>query len=329
MRQHRSNFETGADMAPVSASAHPDEVDVAIIGGGPAGLSAALILGRARRRVVVIDAGSPRNARAAQMHGFLSRDGLPPAKLLSVGRSEVRHYGVEIIASEVVDANSDLTLTLANGRVLRARHVVIATGAWDALPAIPGVAQRWGRDVLHCPYCHGWEVRDSRLGVLGTNDFSVGHALLVRQWSPDVIFFIHDLELAAGDEEKLEARGITIARGRVDGLYVERDRLSGVCLSDGRRVARDAIFIRTRNVTHPDGLVAQFGCATDSQGFVTVDKDGGTTVPHVWAAGNVVDPRLSVIASAGAAAMTAMAINADLVTEDVEFDLRGARPAAA
>jgi thioredoxin reductase len=326
MPQNTSNFETGVHVAPVSASADPEDLDVAIIGGGPAGLSAALILGRARRRVAVVDAGSPRNARASHMHGFLSRDGLPPAELLSIGRSEVRSYGVEIIDDQVVDANTDLTLTLSNGRKLGVRHVLIATGAWDALPAIPGLAQRWGRDVLHCPYCHGWEVRDARLGVIGTNTFSVGHALLIRQWSSDVTFFTHELNLAADDEYKLQARGITIIRGRVEGMHVEEDRLSGVCLGNGRRVPLDTIFIRTLNVMHPDGLVAQFGCAMDSQGFVAVDKDGRTSVPRVWAAGNVVDPRLSVIASAGTAAMSAMAINAELVAEDVELALEESPP---
>jgi thioredoxin reductase len=321
MPENIASYETGAALAPVSTASGPKVFDVAIIGGGPAGLSAALVLGRARRTVAVIDAGSPRNAPATEMHGFISRDGLSPAELLSVARSEVRDYGVELIATEVVDASPGFTLTLLSGEALRARHAVIATGATDVLPNIPGLVERWGRDVLHCPYCHGWEVRDARLGVLGTNSASVVHALLVRQWSSDVTFFTHDVTLSADEEQKLKARGITIATGRVASTWVELDRLAGVCLADGQRIARDAIFIRTDNAPHADGLIAQFGYATDNQGFAVVDKDGRTSVPRLWAAGNVVDPRLSVIASAGAAAMMAMAINADLVAEDVAREL--------
>ena len=163
--------------------------DVVVVGGGPAGLSAALVLGRARRRVAVVDAGAPRNAPAAHMHGYLSRDGLPPAELLAVGRAELTSYGVELIADHVVAADRGFVIRLGGGRVLTARRLLIATGIRDELPDIPGVRERWGRDLLHCPYCHGWEVRDQPLGVLGTQPAAAEHALLVRQWSADVIFF--------------------------------------------------------------------------------------------------------------------------------------------
>ncbi len=146
----------------------PETYDVAIIGGGPAGLSAALVLGRARRRVVVIDAGTPRNAPAAHMQGFLSRDGMPPAELLRAARAEVRRYGVEIVEDRVVDATAGFALRLAGGRTVEARRVLLATGATDELPDVAGARERWGRDLLHCPYCHGWEVRDQPIGVLGT-----------------------------------------------------------------------------------------------------------------------------------------------------------------
>ena len=134
--------------------------DVVIVGGGAAGLSAALVLGRARRRVAVIDAGAPRNAPAAHMQGFLSRDGMPPAELLAAGRAEVTGYGVEIIEDMVVGIEPGFTVRLANGDTLTARRVLVTTGVSDELPDIPGVQERWGRDLLHCPYCHGWEVRD-------------------------------------------------------------------------------------------------------------------------------------------------------------------------
>ncbi len=170
-----------------------------VVGGGAAGLSAALVLGRARRRVAVVDAGSPRNAPAAHMQGFLSRDGMPPGDLLAAGRAEVRGYGVEIVEDRVVGIAAGFTVRLAGGGVLEARRILLATGVRDELPDIAGVRERWGRDLLHCPYCHGWEVRDQPLGVLGTRPDAVGHALLVRQWSDDVVFFAHALDLGTDD----------------------------------------------------------------------------------------------------------------------------------
>jgi thioredoxin reductase len=292
--------------------------DVVVVGGGAAGLSAALVLGRARRRVAVVDAGAPRNAPAAHMQGFLSRDGMPPADLLAAARREVDRYGVELVDDQVVGIDAGFFVRLAGGRVLRARRILITTGVHDELPDIPGARERWGRDLLHCPYCHGWEVRDQPLGVLGTHPGAVEHALLVRQWSDDVVFFAHTLVLTHGDRDRLRARGIQIVYGEVDRLVVEADRLTGVRLVDGRVTARAAVFIRPRNAPHSDGLLAGLGCATDDAGFVTVDAAGRTSAFGVWAAGNVVDPRAQVIASAGAGNAAAIAMNADLVQEDVE-----------
>ena len=174
---------------------HNEVYDVVIVGGGAAGLSAALVLGRARRRVAVIDGGAPRNAAAAHMQGFLSRDGMPPAELLAAGRAEVTGYGVEIVNDQVLAIEPGFVVRLAGGRVLTARRILVATGAGDELPDIPGVRERWGKDLLHCPYCHGWEVRDEPLGVLGTHPMSVLHAQLVRQWSDDVVYFAHTNDL--------------------------------------------------------------------------------------------------------------------------------------
>jgi thioredoxin reductase len=144
-----------------------ESYDVAIVGGGAAGLSAALVLGRARRRVAVVDAGAPRNAPAAHMQGFLSRDGMPPADLLAAGRAEAAGYGVELVEDTVTAIEAGFVVRLAGGRALQARRILVATGARDELPEIPGVEARWGRDLLHCPYCHGWEVRDQPIGVAG------------------------------------------------------------------------------------------------------------------------------------------------------------------
>ena len=301
----------------VARTMSPPTYDVVIVGGGAAGLSAALVLGRARRRVAVVDAGEPRNAPAEHMHGFLSRDGMPPSELLGIGRAEVSAYGVELIAGRVASIEGAFDVRLAGGETLSARRILLATGVRDELPDIPGARERWGRDLLHCPYCHGWEVRDQPLGVLGTRPDAVQHALLVRQWSKDVVFFAHTLTLGADDLDKLAARGITLIPGPVDYLVVEEDRLTGVKLSGGRVIPRAAMFIRPVNVPHADGLAAGLGCDLDNAGFPIVDGSGRTTADGVWAAGNAVDPRLQVITSAGAGSAAAIAINADLVLEGV------------
>lgn len=302
-------------MTTTAGSTHHD---VVVVGGGAAGLSAALVLGRARRRVAVVDAGSPRNGPAAHMQGFLSRDGMPPGDLLAASRAEAQGYGVELIEDEVLGIEGGFAVRLGRGRVLDARRILIATGVRDELPDIPGVRERWGRDLLHCPYCHGWEVRDRPLGVLGTRPDAVQHALLVRQWSDDVVFFAHTLDPAPDDLAQLQARGVQLVSGKVAGLVIADDHLTGVALVDGRVVPRAAVFIRPVNVPHADGLLAGLGCDIDAAGFPLVDATGRTTTPGTWAAGNVVDPRLQVISAAGAGSVAAIAINADLVREDVE-----------
>jgi thioredoxin reductase len=297
--------------------------DVVVIGGGAAGLSAALVLGRARRRVAVIDAGAPRNAPAAHMQGFLSRDGMPPAELLQVGRAEVAAYGVHLVEGHVQAVAPGFHVGVADGPVLTARRLLVATGVGDELPDIPGVHERWGRDLLHCPYCHGWEVRDQPLGVLGSIPGSVLHAQLVRQWSDDVVFFAHTYELTPTERHELEARGIRIVEGTVARLVVDADRLTGVALADGTVVPRAAVFVRPGNRPHADGLLGELGCDLDAGGFVVVDATGRTSTPGVWAAGNVVDPRAQVITSAGAGSAAAIAINADLVQDDIRRAVRG------
>ncbi|MCU1372348.1 MAG: thioredoxin reductase [Ilumatobacteraceae bacterium] len=308
--------------------------DVAIVGGGAAGLSAALVLGRARRRILVIDAGAPRNAPAAHMQGFLSRDGMPPSELLAVGREEVAGYGVELVDDTVTSleqiSGGDVCspvevayrLHLAGGSAVDARRVLVTTGVSDHIPDLPGIRERWGRDLLHCPYCHGWEVRDEPLGVLGTNAGSVQHALLIRQWSSDVTFFAHTSELTDMECRRLDARGITVVFGEVARIVVEDDRLTGVELVDGRFMARTAVFVRPGIHPHPDGLLAGLGCHHDDTGFVTTDRTGRTSNPGVWAAGNVADPRAQVITAAGAGSAAAIAINNDLVQADTDRAVR-------
>jgi thioredoxin reductase len=294
--------------------------DVAVVGGGAAGLSAALVLGRARRRVAVIDAGSPRNAPAAHMQGFLSRDGLPPGDLLALGREEIEGYGVAIIPGSaggiVNERPSGFRVVLRDGRSVVARRLLIATGLRDEIPDIPGLRERWARDVLHCPYCHGFEVRDRKLGVLGGSPAAVRYAQIVRQWSDDLVYIAPVGSLAAAEREQLAARGIGIAEGAAQQVFVEGDRLRGVELDGGRIVACDALFVPPRFVPNSDLLVG-LGCDFDEDGWPITDADGLTSVAGVWVAGNVANARAQVITAAGEGSAAAIAINADLVEEDV------------
>ncbi|RSD21397.1 NAD(P)/FAD-dependent oxidoreductase [Amycolatopsis eburnea] len=285
--------------------------DVLVVGGGAAGLNAALMLGRARRRVAVVDARAPRNAPAEHMHGFLSRDGLPPSDLLEIGRAELAGYGVDVLEDSVTRLEPGFTARLASGRELTARRVLVATGVHDDLPDLPGLRESWGTDAVTCPYCHGYEVRDQPLGVLGTEPMSVEHALLVRQWSPDVVYFAHTAPPSEADRERLDARGIRVVDGVVTAVRREGGRLTGIELGD-RFVARTALFLRTRTVPH-DELLRGLGYVEGA-----VDPSGKTSVPGVWAAGNVVDARATVIIAAAQGAAAAGALNHDLVTEDVE-----------
>jgi thioredoxin reductase len=303
-----------------------NEYDVVVVGGGAAGLSSALVLARAQRRVAVVDAGEPRNAPAQHMQGFLSRDGLAPAELLRLGREEVTGYGADVIAGRVADVRRTtdpvphFEVELADGDLLGARRLLVATGLRDVLPDIPGVRERWGRDLLHCPYCHGYEVRSRPLGVLGGAAEAVAHAHLVRQWSDDVVLFTHTDAITEGDREKLLARAIGVVDGPVGRLVVDDDALTGVELSDGRVVPRVAVFVRPRMV--PDNRVlTALGCAVDDDGWAVTDPTGRTSVPGVWAAGNVADPRAQVITAAGQGSAAAIALNADLVDEAVAVAL--------
>ncbi|WP_306361252.1 NAD(P)/FAD-dependent oxidoreductase [Nocardia sp. CC227C] len=302
--------------------------DVLVIGGGAAGLSAALLLARSRRRVAVVDAGAPRNAPAAHMHGFLSRDGMNPLDLLTAGRAEVAGYGGELVADRVIaaecigtaDRTAGFTVRLASGRALRARRLLVASGLRDELPSLPGLRERWGRDVLHCPYCHGYEVADRPIGLLGAAESgpaarSVHLALALPQWSRDLVFFPHTFELSDADRARITARGVRIVDGKVSGVTVADDALRAVELADGASVARSALFVVADMI--PDNTVVDaLDCELTDSGFVRVDANGRTSVPGVFAAGNVVDPRSQVISAAGAAAAVAIAVNTDLTEED-------------
>ena len=302
------------------------ELDVVVIGGGAAGLSGALMLARARRSVVVVDAGTPRNAPAAGVHGLLGRDGTPPAELLDRGRAEVRSYGGEIVRGEVETVERDgdrFAVRVAGGGTLRARRLLVTTGLVDELPDVPGLRERWGRDVVHCPYCHGWEVRDRAIGVLATGPMSVHQALLFRQWSADVTLFTHRAPVPDPEQaERLAARGIAVVTGEVAALEVAGDRLTGVRLADGTVIAREVVAVAPRMVARA-GLLESLGLRavehpSGAGEHVPADPTGRTEVAGVWVAGNVTDLAAQVGAAAAAGAFAAAQINVDLVTEETD-----------
>ncbi|MGV9455978.1 NAD(P)/FAD-dependent oxidoreductase [Streptomyces sp. NPDC003635] len=297
--------------------------EVIVIGGGAAGLSAALVLGRARRRTLVVDAGEPRNAPSAHMQGYLSRDGMSPAEFLAIGREEIARYDVELVRDRAVDVTEGFTVTLESGRTVHARRLVIATGLKDELPNVPGLAERFGRDALHCPYCHGWEVRDQAFGVLATSPLSVHQALMVSQWSKDVTLFLHEVdesELSADDVRRLAVAGVDVVPGPVAEVLVEEDRLTGVRLSDGSTHAREVLFVAPRAVPRTD-LLQRLGAElteTPFGSYPVVDPTGLTSVPGVWAAGNAAGFAEQVVNAAAGGYRAGATINGELLMTDLD-----------
>ena len=300
--------------------------DVVVIGGGAAGLSGAVALARSRRSVLVVDDGSPRNAPAAHIHNFLTRDGTSPAELSALGRDEVTSYGGVVQSAQVtaLSRDGDGFRVELGPRSVTARRLLIATGLRDELPDIDGLATRWGTDVLHCPYCHGWEVRDGRIGVLATGPAAVHQALMFRQLSNRVIFLQHTGPTPNDEQvEQLHALGIEIVDGIVLAVDSADDRLAGVRLDDGRRVDLDALVVAPRAVARADllaplGLVPIDVLMGDHVIGTTIatDPTGKTVTPGVWAAGNVTSVQAQVVSSAAAGLMAGAAINADLILEE-------------
>ncbi|MCK8607936.1 NAD(P)/FAD-dependent oxidoreductase [Agromyces sp. C10] len=310
--------------------------DVLIVGGGSAGLSAALMLGRSRRRVLVVDEGRPRNRFAGHMHGVLGRDHTSPLDLLAAGRDELGRYdGVEIREGVVTAAAAQadgFAIALGDGSAHVARRLLVASGLRDELPEIPGLAEQWGRGAFLCPYCDGWEARDRRVVVLATSEANVHQAQLMRQLTSDVVFLGHGVQLSDAARAGLDARGIPIDTRRVAAVIADDDgRLSGIRLEDGAELAADVIFVGPRPVPNDDvlrALGAEFADHPPVGRFATVDPMGRTSVPGLWAAGNVVDGRSSVPYAMSAGSMAGAAINADLVEEEVRDAVRAASATA-
>jgi thioredoxin reductase len=306
-----------------------ENYDVVVVGGGAAGLSGAVALARSRRSVLVVDAGDPRNAPAGHVHNFLSRDGTPPSELFAAGRAEVTGYGGRVETGRVTALARDgarfgVQISAEAGpRTVAARRLLVATGVRDVLPDVPGLAARWGIDVLHCPYCHGWEVRDQRIGILSTGPAAVHQALLFQQLSPHVTFLRHTgSALDAEQRAQLEALGVAIADGVVEQVETGASGLTGVVLAGRGHLALDAVVISPRTearaelleplgLTPVEVLLGEHPIGTRME----ADRTGATAVPGVWVAGNLTDPQAQVMAAAAAGLMAGAAINFDLVLE--------------
>jgi thioredoxin reductase/SAM-dependent methyltransferase len=309
--------------------------DVAVVGGSAAGLAAALQLGRQRRSVIVIDAGEPRNAPAAYMHSYLGHEGLPPSGLAAIGREEVRSYGGEVLSGRAVDVtraeDGRFRVQLAGGHSVIARRVLAATGLVDDLPDIEGLAEHWGGDVIHCPFCHGFEVRDQRIVQIITHPMGLHPAGLFRQLTDRLTLVLHEgVDSADAEVEALRTAGVNIVDGPVRRIVTGDDEhVESVELADGERIEADAVAIGPRfsvriepftslgleSAAHPTGL----------GDFVETDATGATSIPGLYAAGNVTDPSQQVLQAAANGSRVGAMISFSLAHDDIEA---AARPSA-
>lgn len=294
--------------------------DVVIAGAGPAGLSAALILGRARRRVLLCDTGTPRSWASKEMHAYLSRDGIPPTRFLDIARREVLAYpGVRFAAVAVSAArrsSQGFLVSLADGRAVNTRRLLIATGLFDFVPRIPGIDPLFGRSVFPCPYCDGWEMRDRRIAVYGQRQRGFEMARAMTAWARDIVLYTDGRSgYSARALRQLRRNGIRLEERRIASLEGRRGRLQAVILRDGTRDARDALFFDTPS-RGQSKLAESLGCRFGRNGGVLCGEYEATSVPGVFVAGNIIrDVQLSIVAAAEGA-RAAFGINRSLTRED-------------
>lgn len=296
--------------------------DVVVVGAGPAGLSAALFLGRCRRTVLVCDNGHPRNEASQAMHGFLTRDGMPPLEFLRLAREELGPYTtVELRDVTVTDArcapDGRFETTLETGETVMSRKLLIATGVRDNLPEIPGMRELYGRSVFHCPYCDGWEVRDAPLAVYGRGDRGYGLALELTAWSRDILLCTDGApELDEEQIARLARNGITVRDDRVVRLDARDGRLERILFAAGDPAPRRALFFTTGQYQQ-SSLAIRLGCEFNEKGTVRTGKYETTHLPGLFVAGDASRAVQWVIVAASEGAEAAFAINTDLIKEDL------------
>lgn len=291
--------------------------DVTIIGGGPAGLAAALILGRSRRRVLLLDAGAPRNSRAKAVHGMITRDGTPPAEIRRLAHEQLAAYPLvdraENWVERVTGERDAFELDLRGGTRVRTRRIVLALGMVDVLPELPGYEELWGRAIFQCPYCHAWEQQDKPFGFLAPGPEALDFALFLKGWTSDIIAFTEGrFEVPAEKREQLEAAGVRIEERPILRLILsaEGDRLDALELSDGSRVSREVLFARPPQ--HQTALVSSLGLALDENGYVQVDARQATSIPGIYAAGDLTTMMQNATMAAAAGNLAAAMVNHDL-----------------
>jgi thioredoxin reductase len=296
--------------------------DVVIVGAGPAGLSAALILGRCCRSVLLCDTGRPRNAAARAIHGYLTRDGTPPAEFLSIARRDLAQYDtIEVREAEVVGADrrgdGSFEVALATGVHVRSRKLLLATGVVDHLPAIEGVQALYGRSVFHCPYCDAWEVRDQPLAIYGRGHRACGLALELTAWSRDLMLCSDGVsELDDDDRARLERHGIAIREERIARLEGDDGILQNIVFETGARLRRRALFFTTAQSQRSD-LSLRLGCEFNDKGTVRTGKYETTHMSGLYVAGDASRAVQWVVVAAAEGAEAAFAINTDLLKEDL------------
>jgi thioredoxin reductase len=294
--------------------------DVVVVGGGPAGLSAALMLGRCRRTVLVCDSGRPRNARSQGLHGYLTRDGVTPGEFTALGRAELERYGVAFVSIEVLAATGEagrFRITFSDGRQEAGRFLLLATGVTDELPAVPGLDACYGRSVFHCPYCDGWEWRDRRLGALGSGRSGSGLALSLKAWSADVLLCTNGGRLESQLRERLERNQIRLRVEPIDWLDHEQGLMTSIMFRSGKPEPRDALFFSSGQ--HPQcDLAVTLGCGFNRRGTVNTGTLSNTNVPGVFVAGDLSRDAQFVVVAAAEGVKAAMAINRALQREDLQ-----------
>jgi thioredoxin reductase len=302
--------------------AGPRLYDVIIVGAGPAGLSAALILGRCRRDVVVCDTGRPRNAASQALHGYLTRDGMPPLEFLAAGRSELAQYEtVELRDVQVTDASrgSDrlFDVTLETGERLRGRKLLLATGVLDNLPAVPGFNELYGRSVFHCPYCDGWEVRDQPVAIYGRGPNSLGLSLELTAWSRDLVLCTDGpSEIDREGCDRLDRNGIVMREDRIARLEGRDGMLADVVFESGERLSRRALFFTTGQLQRSD-LCGRMGCDLSEKGTVRTGRYETTHLEGLFVCGDASRAVQWAIVAAAEGAEAAFAINTALTKEDL------------
>jgi thioredoxin reductase len=296
--------------------------DVVIVGAGPAGLSAALMLGRCRRRVLVCDSGRPRNAASLALHGYLTRDGVPPRELLAIGRRELANYDTvelrDVSADDAIcEPDGGFRVTLEDGAVVRSRKLLIATGVCDNLPAIDGFQEFYGRGVFHCPYCDGWEVRDQPLAIYGNGDRGVGLSFELTAWSRDLVLCTDGpAEIPSDDRARLERHGIAVREDRITALEGSDGTLHRIVFATGGALPRRALFFTTGQFQR-SALAIRLGCEINEKGTVRTGKYESTHLPGLFVAGDASRAVQWAIVAAAEGAEAAFAINTDLIKDDL------------